>query len=63
VGSVVAVLTASMLLLAALDHPFRDGIGGLRPVAMKRTLQIIDEELAVAGTQVTPPCDLSGNRL
>ena len=62
-GSVVAVLTAAMLLLAALDHPFRDGIGGLRPVAMERTLQIIDEELAVAQTQFTLPCDLSGNRL
>ena len=49
-GAVVAVIVAMLLLLRSLDHPFHDGVGGLQPVAMERTLDIIGEELAVAGT-------------
>ncbi len=62
-GSVMAVIAAMLLLLGFLDHPFHQGVGGLRPVAMERTLQIIDEELAVANVQITPPCDPRGNPL
>ena len=47
-GTVVAVITSMLLLLYFLDHPFHDGIGGLRPVAMERTLEIIDQELTIA---------------
>jgi hypothetical protein len=60
-GTVVSVITAMLLLLVALDHPFHKGIGGLRPVAMQRTLQIIDQELKIAGSPQTPPCDARGN--
>ena len=38
IGTVVAVITAMLLLLNFLDNPFHDGVGGLRPVAMERTL-------------------------
>ena len=62
-GSVVAVLTATMLLLYTLDHPFHGGVGGLRPVAMERAVEIVEEELAVTGVDVTVPCDAAGNRL
>ena len=60
-GTVVAVITAMLLLLYALDNPFHKGIGGLRPVAMERTLQIIDEKLAIAGNHHAAPCDARGN--
>ena len=60
-GSVVAVLTAMLLLLHALDNPFHDGIGGLRPVAMERTIEIIEQELTIAGQAAPPPCDERGN--
>ena len=60
-GTVVAVITAMLLLLYALDNPFHKGIGGLRPVAMQRTLQIIDEKLAIAGNHHAAPCDARGN--
>jgi hypothetical protein len=53
----------SMLLLVQfLNHPFHDGIGGLRPDAMERTLQVIDQELSTT-PQLPPPCDTSGNPL
>jgi hypothetical protein len=60
-GTVVAVITAMLLLLYALDNPFHKGIGGLRPVAMERTLQIIDEEVAIAGNHHAAPCDARGD--
>jgi hypothetical protein len=60
-GSVVSVIVSMLILLQFLDNPFHDGFGGLRPVAMERTLQIIDQELELAGADVRPPCDAAGN--
>jgi ABC-type multidrug transport system fused ATPase/permease subunit len=62
-GTVASVITATLLLLNSLDNPFHEGTGGLRPVAMERTLQIIDQELVVAGNDSPPPCDARGNAL
>jgi Protein of unknown function (DUF4239) len=63
-GTVVAVITAMLLLLAFLDNPFRAGFGGLKPVAMERALVVLDEEIAVAGQPLPAlPCDMEGNRL
>jgi hypothetical protein len=59
-GSVVAVLVALMLLLYSLNQPFHAGIGGLKPVAMERSLRIADQALASIGVQVQPPCDALG---
>jgi hypothetical protein len=59
-GAVVAVISAMLLLLHALDNPFHDGIGGLPPVAMERTLRIVDEALKAVDDRVPVPCDASG---
>lgn len=59
-GSVVAVITSMLLLLVFLNEPFHADVGGLRPVAMERALRIMDQELAVAGLVVSPPCDERG---
>ena len=61
-GSVVAVVTTTLVLLYFLNHPFHEGIGGLRPVAMERTLTVLQEELDVDGRDITIPCDEDGNR-
>ena len=63
VGSVVAVMTSTLLLLQFLDKPFDPGIGGLRPVAMERALKVIDQEISAAGRTIHPPCDAHGNPL
>jgi hypothetical protein len=60
-GTVVSVITAMLLLLVALDHPFHQGLGGLRPVAMERTLMIVDQEVKIAGDSLTLPCGPRGN--
>jgi hypothetical protein len=59
-GSVTAVITIMLLLLAFFDRPFQDGVGGLRPAAMERSLGMIDEALEAIGEEVTPPCGEDG---
>ncbi len=59
-GSVVAVIVAMLLLLDFLDDPVHAGVGGLQPVAMERTLSLIDQQLEVVGRSVTIPCDTTG---
>jgi len=60
-GTVVAVVVSTLLLLQFLDHPFHDGVGGLRPDAMQRTLKVIDQELPATGRVAHLPCDRRGN--
>jgi ABC-type multidrug transport system fused ATPase/permease subunit len=62
-GTVASGITAMLLLLNSLNNPFHEGIGGLRPVAMERTLQIIAQEREIAGIDTPPPCDARGNAL
>jgi len=62
-GVVVGVITAMLLLLEFLNHPVHEGIGGLRPVAMERTLEIIDQDLAILDHEVPLPCDARGDAL
>ena len=42
-GSVTTVVVSMLLLIGFLDNPFHEGVGGVRPVAMERTLRIVDE--------------------
>jgi amino acid transporter len=60
-GAVVAVMVAMLLLLRALDHPFHGGVGGLEPVAMERSLRIVDEALVAVDRQGPVPCDATGS--
>ena len=59
-GCVAAVITTMLLLLSFLDSPFQGGVGGVQPVAMERTLRIIDEASTLAGVEITTPCDEDG---
>ena len=43
IGSATAVVTATLLAIHALDNPYRPGVGSLEPVAMERSLVILDE--------------------
>ena len=60
-GTVVAVIVSLLLLLQFLDNPFHKGIGGLRPVAMERTLKIVDQEIQGGIGSLQLPCDQAGN--
>jgi len=59
-GSVAIVITSTLLLLWFLDHPYRNGAGGLRPVAMERTLDQLTHERGIAARGFAIPCDAQG---
>jgi Protein of unknown function (DUF4239) len=59
-GSVASAVVGLLLLIRFLDHPFHEDVGGVRPVAMERTLRLMDDALATAGIRVEPPCDERG---
>ena len=63
IGSVVAVIATMLLLLKGLDEPFHNGVGGLQPVAMERSLRMIDEALSTVGARVQIPCDARGKAI
>jgi hypothetical protein len=53
IGFVSAVVTAGMLVVFFLDHPYTNESGGIAPTEMQRTLTLIDDGDAV-------PCDERG---
>jgi hypothetical protein len=59
-GSVVAVMVATLLLIRVLDAPYRPGPGQLRPVAMEQTLDLIDQGRDALGQDDPFPCDAEG---
>ncbi len=62
-GSVVTVMSALLLLLFSLDRPYHEGVGGLEPTAMERSLELLDQGVRALGVRVTPPCDADGVKL
>ena len=64
IGSVVSVMASLLLLLHALDDPFHAGVGGLQPVAMQRSLRMVDQALRRASApRCELPCDTRGIRV
>jgi hypothetical protein len=59
-GSVAIVVASMLLLIAFLNTPFQEGVGGVRPEAMERTLRIVDQALKAVGAPVPLPCDAHG---
>ena len=61
VGSATTVVTVTLLAIFALDNPYRPGPGSIKPVAMERSLRILDEARNALGDQASIPCDEEGN--
>ena len=62
-GGVASVITVMLLLLGSLDRPFHPGVGGLQPVAMERSLAVLDGVLPSFAPDLVPPCDAKGRPL
>jgi len=60
VGSVVMVIVGTLLLIRFLDDPYDPGLGALKPVAMERTLDVLDDYRRVVGDSAPLPCDEQG---
>jgi hypothetical protein len=61
-GSVAVVTTSLLLLLWFFDNPYHSGVGGLKPVAMERSLALLRQEASLVGGLGGLPCDASGGR-
>jgi hypothetical protein len=60
IGSVVAVIGVTLLLIRFLDNPLQAGYGALKPLAMERTLLVLAQERRLVGQSGPLPCDASG---
>ena len=59
-GSATTVIVLTLIAINALDNPYRDGIGKITPVAMERSLRILDSARAVLDQRAPLPCDARG---
>ena len=59
-GSATTVLVLTFAAMNSLDNPFRHGIGRIEPVAMERSLRILDRARAVTNEPGRLPCDARG---
>ena len=60
IGGVAVVISSTLLLLWFLDNPYHGGFGALHPVAMERTIGLLEQEADLAGNDFTIPCDEQG---
>ena len=61
VASVATMVTAALLLVDFLDHPFASESGSITPIEMEHTLETIELEEPEQGVVVTPPCTEEGD--
>jgi hypothetical protein len=60
IGSATTVIVLTMLAISALDGPYRAGLGQIKPVAMERSLRLLDTARAAVDTRAAAPCDARG---
>jgi hypothetical protein len=59
-GSATTVIVLTLATINTLDNPHRRGIGQITPVAMERSLQILDGARDVVDDTAPVPCDARG---
>jgi Protein of unknown function (DUF4239) len=62
-GSATTVIVVTLAAINALDNPYRDGVGQIRPIAMERSLRILDTARVVLSVRAPLPCDARGARV
>jgi len=62
-GSATTVIVLTLAAINALDNPYRAGLGQIKPVAMERSLRLLDAERASVNDREPVPCDARGVRL
>ena len=60
-GSATTVIVLTLLAINALDNPHGAALGRIEPVAMERSLRMLDRERAVVNDTASLPCDGQGN--
>jgi hypothetical protein len=62
-GSATTVIVLTLAAINALDNPYREGLGQIKPVAMERSLRILDSARVVLNVRAPVPCDARGTRV
>jgi Protein of unknown function (DUF4239) len=62
-GSATTVIVVTLAAINALNNPYRHGVGQIKPVAMQRSLRILDSARAVLNARAPVPCDARGARV
>ena len=62
-GSATTVIVLTLAAINVLDNPYRDGPGEIKPVAMNRSLQLLETARAVVNDRAPVPCDTRGARV
>jgi hypothetical protein len=60
IGSATAALAVTLLAIHTLDNPYRPGLGSVKPVAMQRSLRMVDEARIILRDPAPIPCDSAG---
>jgi hypothetical protein len=63
VGSVTAVVVASLLVLSSLNRPYDPNFGAIPPTAMERSIEIIETARDALALDEPAPCDPAGRPL
>ena len=59
-GSATTVIVLTLLAINALGNPYRHGLGRIEPVAMERSLRILDRARTLLDQRAPVPCDARG---
>ncbi len=59
-GSATSVIVLTLMAINALDSPYRNAVGQIEPVAMQRSLRILDSARTIVGDRAPLPCDARG---
>ena len=59
-GSATTVIVLTLLAINALDNPYAGAVGRLKPVAMERTLRLLNLARADLNQTTAPPCNARG---
>jgi hypothetical protein len=59
-GSATTVIVLTLLAITALNSPYRPGVGQITPIAMERSLRILDSAREAVNETGPLPCDAQG---
>ena len=62
-GSATTVIVLTLTAISALGHPYRSGQGQIQPVAMERSLRLLDDARGVLNQTAPLPCDARGTAI
>ncbi len=57
IAAITGLVTAGLLMVWFLDHPYADASGSIKPIEMERQLEIVEHEQR---EHVVPPCNSAG---